>query len=230
MAGYGVAGHKNEYTTGVRVGNWCEDALGISEASRHTVERVPFHGETETKAKFAPPWNQPQPKSTGATLDSTLLSEGGGISNDPNKLFRHEHADFKSHDDRFTTTCQAAHSGANVHIQDYCADAQPRQKIPTMNRTVKCKEREKEVTAGLDERDPMRQRNMDGKCRGSVPTSRFATMTQVSQESVDRYARKAAFLGHKPKAQHEKEQENEYRPRKTQFTQSFKCPIPSLRA
>jgi hypothetical protein len=103
MAGHGVAGHKNEYTTGVRVGNWCEDAQGISQVSRHTVERVPFQGETETKATFVPPWRMPQPKSTGKTLDATLLSEGG-VSNDPNKLFRHEHADFKSDDDRFTTT------------------------------------------------------------------------------------------------------------------------------
>lgn len=86
-----------------------------------------------------------------------------------------------------------------------------------------------QVSAGIDERDPMRQRCMDGKARGPVTTSRFATVTNVSQNSVDRYARKAAFLGHKPKAQVQKEKESTYKPRKTNFTQSFKCPIPGLR-
>lgn len=102
MAGQGVAGHKNEYSTGVRVGNWFEDSLDTTKMAKYTLQERRFQASTETKDKYVLPSRMPQVKTT-ETLDSTLLSEGV-TSSEPTKLFRHEHAEFKNADDRFTTT------------------------------------------------------------------------------------------------------------------------------
>lgn len=51
--GYGIAGHKQQYSSGVRCGNWVEDLKGAKLAAN--AKHVPFASETETNMHFADP-------------------------------------------------------------------------------------------------------------------------------------------------------------------------------
>jgi hypothetical protein len=51
--GYGVAGHKHAYATGVRCGNWVEDSVGAELAARAVVPVMA--GESEARRHFSDP-------------------------------------------------------------------------------------------------------------------------------------------------------------------------------
>lgn len=53
MAGFGIAGHKNNYSNGVRCGNWVEDKFGMDLATSGA--RNSDHFKTEAQAHFVAP-------------------------------------------------------------------------------------------------------------------------------------------------------------------------------
>ena len=68
--GFGIAGHKNVYSRGVKIGNYVEDRRGESAAS--SLDPVRFTATSEVRAQFVNPGVQ-----TEAEVDPELLSRQG---------------------------------------------------------------------------------------------------------------------------------------------------------
>lgn len=69
--GFGIAGHKNNYSQGVRCGNWVEDKIGMDLVS--TGVSHPDHFMTETRAHFS----QPKRKEDAAPRNLSGLDSTG---------------------------------------------------------------------------------------------------------------------------------------------------------
>lgn len=88
--GYGIAGHKNTYKTGVRCGNWVEDTIGMDLVK--SGHRNPDHFQTESQANFqnprkrgvaGPPRGPTAPAAAASSMPAHLLFSHGLTPHDP---------------------------------------------------------------------------------------------------------------------------------------------------
>lgn len=86
MAGYGICGHKNTFSTSVRHGNWIEDSFGRDLASSTHVPK--FASETESSSRFIDPTSMPADNSAGSRFVASSLRPNGS-SLHYNTLFKH---------------------------------------------------------------------------------------------------------------------------------------------
>lgn len=93
-SGFGICGHKNSYSSGVKVGNFVEDQMGWDLAK--SMKQHPLNGKTESQARYIDPARIPLKDGTSdASMElenqisrqglsyQMIFAHGPGIEVDP---------------------------------------------------------------------------------------------------------------------------------------------------
>lgn len=77
MSGYGIAGHRNSFATGVRVGNWVEDRFG-AELAQSRREAPATYG-TEARQAYARPAVEAEAAAAAAAAEAAAMLTREGL-------------------------------------------------------------------------------------------------------------------------------------------------------